>query len=168
MGKAISEFKKVNQLQGVNFSRRFQAILDSYNERRADDILSGEEFETFSQETADIIYDIKTEMGTYAEMGVDIEEKAFYDILNHMREKYQFTYDDEKMLILAKEMKLVVDNSAQYPDWSKRDDIKAKLKVDLILLLHKHNFPPIANDEVYYGVLAQAENFKMNRMNQTA
>ncbi|MBD2780913.1 type I restriction endonuclease subunit R [Xenorhabdus szentirmaii] len=168
LGKAISEFKKVNQLQGVNFSRRFQAILDSYNERREDDILSGEEFETFSQEMADIIYDIKTEMGTYAEMGIDIEEKAFYDILNHMREKYQFTYDDEKMLILAKEMKLIVDNSAQYPDWSKRDDIKAKLKVDLILLLHKHNFPPIANDEVYYSVLAQAENFKMNRMNQTA
>ncbi|MBD2810596.1 type I restriction endonuclease subunit R [Xenorhabdus sp. Vera] len=166
LGKAISEFKKVNQLQGVNFSRRFQAILDRYNERREDDILSGEEFETFSQEMADIIYDIKTEMGTYVEMGIDIEEKAFYDILFHMREKYQFTYDDDKMLILAKDMKRVVDNTAQYPDWSKRDDIKAKLKVDLILLLHKHGFPPIANDEVYYGVLAQAENFKMNRMNQ--
>ncbi|HGC3538798.1 TPA: type I restriction enzyme endonuclease domain-containing protein, partial [Escherichia coli] len=48
--------------------------------------------------------------------------------------------------------------------WSKRDDIKAKLKVELILLLHKHKFPPVANDDVYMGVLAQAENFKEHHM----
>ncbi|MGE9575119.1 type I restriction enzyme endonuclease domain-containing protein, partial [Escherichia coli] len=30
--KAISDFKKVNQLQGINFTRRFQAIIDRYNE----------------------------------------------------------------------------------------------------------------------------------------
>ena len=62
--KAISDFKKVNQLQGINFTRRFQAIIDRYNERREDDVLNGEEFDTFSQEMTDIIYDIKTEMGT--------------------------------------------------------------------------------------------------------
>ncbi|EPD7520989.1 type I restriction endonuclease subunit R [Escherichia coli] len=162
--KAISDFRKVNQLQGINFTRRFQAIIDRYNERREDDVLNGEEFDTFSQEMTDIIYDIKTEMGTWADLGIDIEEKAFFDILAHMRDKYQFTYDDEKMLSLAKEMKSVVDNTSKYPDWSKRDDIKAKLKVELILLLHKHKFPPVANDDVYMGVLAQAENFKKNHM----
>lgn len=162
--KAISDFRKVNQLQGINFTRRFQAIIDRYNERREDDVLNGEEFDTFSQEMTDIIYDIKTEMGTWADLGIDIEEKAFFDILAHMRDKYQFTYDDEKMLSLAKEMKSVVDNTSKYPDWSKRDDIKAKLKVELILLLHKHKFPPVANDDVYMGVLAQAENFKEHHM----
>lgn len=162
--KAISDFKKVNQLQGINFTRRFQAIIDRYNERREDDVLNGEEFDTFSQEMTDIIYDIKTEMGTWADLGIDIVEKAFFDILAHMRDKYQFTYDDEKMLSLAKEMKSVVDNTSKYPDWSKRDDIKAKLKVELILLLHKHKFPPVANDDVYMGVLAQAENFKEHHM----
>ncbi|HID7393035.1 TPA: type I restriction enzyme endonuclease domain-containing protein, partial [Klebsiella pneumoniae] len=163
--KAISDFKKINQLQGINFTRRFQSIMDKYNERREDDVLNGEEFDSFSQEMTDIIYDIKTEMGTYAEMGIDIEEKAFYDILAHMRDKYQFTYEDDKMLALAKEMKAVVDNTSKYPDWSKRDDIKAKLKVELILLLHKHKFPPVANDDVYMGVLAQAENFKQHHIN---
>ncbi|EMA8575409.1 type I restriction endonuclease subunit R, partial [Escherichia coli] len=107
--KAISDFRKVNQLQGINFTRRFQAIIDRYNERREDDVLNGEEFDTFSQEMTDIIYDIKTEMGAWADLGIDIEEKAFFDILAHMRDKYQFTYDDEKMLSLAKEMKSVVD-----------------------------------------------------------
>ncbi len=49
---------------------------------------------------------------------------------------------------------VVADNTSKYPDWSKRDDIKAKLKVELILLLHKHKFPRVANDDVYMGVLA--------------
>ncbi|WP_162617432.1 type I restriction enzyme endonuclease domain-containing protein, partial [Proteus mirabilis] len=78
----------------------------------------------------------------------------------HMCQKYDFTYDDDKMLALAKDMKLIVDDSTQYPDWSNREDIKAKLKVDLILLLHRYGFPPVANDEVYKSVLEQAENFK--------
>ncbi|MDO2137914.1 DUF3387 domain-containing protein, partial [Escherichia coli] len=46
--KAISDLKKVNQLKGINFTRRFQAIIDRYNERREDDVLNGEEFDTFS------------------------------------------------------------------------------------------------------------------------
>ncbi|MFA0479852.1 type I restriction endonuclease subunit R [Vibrio splendidus] len=158
--KAISDFKKVNQLQGMNFSKRFQSLVEQYNERRENDVLNGEEFDTFSQEMTDIIFDIVKEMGSFEDLGIDLEEKAFLDILNHMRKKYDFTYDDDKVLELAKEMKTTVDNVAQYPDWAGRDDIKAKLKVDLILLLHKYGFPPVANDDVYKGVLEQAENYK--------
>ncbi|WP_447879978.1 type I restriction endonuclease subunit R [Serratia fonticola] len=160
LAKAISDFQKVNQLQGINFSKRFQALVEQYNQRKENDVLNGEEFDTFTQQMADMIYDIKTEMMSFADIGIDIEEKAFLDILAHMCQKYDFTYADDKMLALAKEMKVIVDDSAQYPDWSNRDDIKAKLKVDLILLLHRYGFPPVANDEVYKSVLEQAENFK--------
>ena len=80
-----------------------------------------------------------------------------------MRQKYDFSYEDEKMLELAKAMKVIVDNQAQFPNWSKRDDINAAPKVELILLLHKYGFPPVANDDVYKSVLEQAENFKKNR-----
>lgn len=164
--KAISDFKKVNQLQGIDFSKRFKALVDQYNERKENDVLNGEEFDNFSQMMTDMIYDIKTEMASFEEFGIDMEEKAFLDILVHMCEKYHFTYDDHRMLELAKEMKIVVDDTAQYPDWSKRDDIKAKLKVDLILLLHRFGFPPVANDEVYKNVLEQAENFKKHSIAQ--
>lgn len=160
LAKAISEFKKVNQLQGINFSKRFAALVEQYNERKENDVLNGAEFDAFTQQVTDMIYDIKTEMMSFTDLGIDMEEKAFLDILNHMCEKYQFTYDEEKLLDLAKAMKVTVDDSAQYPDWSNRDDIKAKLKVDLILLLHKFGFPPVANDDVYKSVLEQAENFK--------
>ncbi|MGL5250958.1 MAG: type I restriction enzyme endonuclease domain-containing protein, partial [Enterovibrio sp.] len=160
LGKAISDFQKVNQLQGINFSQRFAALVEQYNQRKENDMLNGEEFDAFSQQMADMIYDIKSEMMSFADLGIDMEEKAFLDILEHMCVKYDFTYDEGKLLELAKSMKVTVDDNAQYPDWSKRDDIKAKLKVDLILLLHKFGFPPVANDEVYKSVLEQAENFK--------
>jgi type I restriction enzyme R subunit len=160
LGKAISDFKKVNQLQGTNFSKRFQSLVEQYNERKENDVLNGEEFDSFSQMMTDMIYDIKAEMMSFEDIGIDMEEKAFLDILAHMCEKYDFSYDADKMLELAKEMKVTVDDSAQYPDWSKRDDIKAKLKMDLILLLHRFGFPPVANDDVYKNVLEQAEQYK--------
>ena len=44
--------------------------------------------------------------------------------------------------------------------WSARDDIKANLQVDLILLLDEFGYPPVTIDDVYKEVLEQAENFK--------
>ncbi|KLP56886.1 hypothetical protein ABR39_06345 [Enterobacter genomosp. O] len=48
--------------------------------------------------------------------GSDIEEKIFYDILAHIPDKYHFTYEDDKVLVLEKEMKAVIENTSKYPD----------------------------------------------------
>lgn len=66
----------------------------------------------------------------------------------------------ELSLAMAREMKVIVDDGTQYPDWNNRGDIKAKLKVDRILLLHRYGFPPVANNEAYKSVPEQVENFK--------
>jgi len=91
-----------------------------------------------------------------------IEEnlKAFYDILKALAHKYDFNYPEDKLLNLAKKVKTVVDNKVKYTDWSKRDDIKAELKVDLIILLAENDYPPVDRDEVYKEIFEQAENFK--------
>lgn len=67
------------------------------------------------------------------------------------------------MLELAKAVKTVVDDKTKYTDWSKRDDIKAELKADLILLLAEYGYPPVDRDEVYKEIFEQAENFKKYR-----
>lgn len=64
------------------------------------------------------------------------------------------------MLNLAKEIKAIVDDKAKYAAWSARDDIKAELKVNIILKLAEYHYPPVTVDEVYKEVLAQAENFR--------
>ncbi|WVM88076.1 DUF3387 domain-containing protein [Halopseudomonas pachastrellae] len=37
----------------------------------------------------------------------------------------------------------MVDDKVRYTDWNQRENIKAELKVDLILLLAKHGYPPV-------------------------
>jgi type I restriction enzyme R subunit len=60
-------------------------------------------------------------------------------------------------------VKTVVDDKAKYTDWSQRADIKAELKVDLIILLAENGYPPVDRDEVYKEIFEQAENFKKYR-----
>jgi type I restriction enzyme R subunit len=94
------------------------------------------------------------------ELGIDFEEKAFYDILKAIAEKHKFEYPHEKLIELSKVVKTIVDDKAKYTDWSQRVDIKAGLKVDLILVLAEHGYPPVYNDEVFKEIFEQAENFK--------
>ena len=77
--------------------------------------------------------------------------------------KYDFDYPDDKLVHLAKEVKVVVDDKAKYTDWSRLDDIKAELKLDLIILLADNGYPPVDRDEVYKEIFEQAENFKKHK-----
>lgn len=57
-------------------------------------------------------------------------------------------------------VKNIVDNKAKYTDWSERDDIKAELKVGLMILLAENDQPPVDRDEVYKAIFEHADNFK--------
>jgi type I restriction enzyme R subunit len=163
LAKAIGEFKQVNKIKAIDFSQRFKALVDMYNERKEEDVLVSDVLEDFSDEIINMFQDLKTEMGSFEDMGINLEEKAFYDILLTLAVKYDFSFPEDKLLELAKAVKDVVDDKAKYTDWSQRDDIKAELKVDLIMLLAKHGYPPVDRDEVYKEIFEQAENFKKNR-----
>lgn len=161
--QAIDRMKQVNKVMGIDFSKRLEAIVQKYNERKEGDVLRSEVLEDFTNEIIELYYALKKENDSFQELGIDIEEKAFYDILKMLTVKYDFSYADEKLIELAKKVKLVVDDKTKYTDWSKRDDIKAELKVDLIILLAENDYPPIDRDEVYKEIFEQAENFKKYR-----
>ena len=48
--------------------------------------------------------------------------------------KYNFEYPEDKAIELSKKIKVIVDDKAKYTDWSRREDIKAELKMNLIHL----------------------------------
>ena len=64
---------------------------------------------------------------------------------------------------MAQAVKEKVDDSSQFIDWEKRTDIRAQLKVQIILTLAKFKYPPATRDEVFKAILEQAENFMKNR-----
>jgi type I restriction enzyme R subunit len=162
LAKVISEIKKVNRIKGIDFTKKMQALVARYNQRDENDVLRSEVYEELAQALTDMILEVKAEFTAGEKLGIDFEEKAFYDILKELCFKYGFTYPEDKLIALSKEVKHVVDEQAKFPDWSKRDDIKSALKVELILLLDAFGYPPVERDEVYVEIFEQAENFKRN------
>jgi type I restriction enzyme R subunit len=162
LSKAIGEFTKTNKVKGVDFSKKMNMLVEKYNERDEKDVLRSEVINDFSDEIINLYAELREEMASFSEMGIDFEEKAFYDILISLANKYDFTYPEDKLLDLAKEVKKTIDDKAKYTDWNKRDDIKAELHFDLIILLDEWGYPPIDRDEIYKEIFEQAENFKKN------
>lgn len=160
LSQAIDEYKKVNRIMGMEFSDRLKRVVDEYNNRRRDEAFANEVLDDVAEQLAKLLEELKKEKDSFKGMGIDYEEKAFYDILKAVAKKYEFEYPDDKMIELSKRIKLIVDDKAKYTDWSTRDDIKANLQVDLILLLDEFDYPPVTIDDVYKEVLEQAENFK--------
>ncbi len=163
LAKVIGEIRKVNKVKGIDFSKKMQALVERYNNRDANDILRSEVYEEMANALTELIWEAHKEFSAGDELGINFQEKAFYDILKELCIKYDFKYPDDKMIELAKAVKDLVDGQAKFPDWNKRDDIKSALKVGLILLLDEYGYPPVERDEVYVEIFEQAENFKKNQ-----
>jgi type I restriction enzyme R subunit len=161
--KAIDDFRKTNRAKGADFAKMFKALVDKYNDRKEQDVLVSNVLEDFTDEIIDLYEALKKEKASFSDLGIDFEEKAFYDILKAIAKKYEFEYPEEKLIPLSKAVKNVVDDKTRYTDWDNREDIKAELKVDLIMLLAENGYPPITHDEVYKEIFEQAQNFKKYR-----
>jgi len=113
-----------------------------------------------SEEILKILKDLQDDKTSFEKLGITYEEKAFYDILIKVRDDHGFPYADEKCIVLAKKIKILIDDKAQFADWSTRDDIKSALNMELTVLLYKNGYPPEWDEEVFERVMEQAENFK--------
>ena len=163
LAKALAEFKKTNKVTATDFSKRFQSLVDKYNERKEEDAFTTDVHDEAITGFFDLMAELKTGMGSFAELGISLEEKAFYDILKKVADKYQFPYENDRLLKLATAVKTEVDDQARFPDWNNRADIKAALRAKLTVLLAKNGYPPASIKEVYKDVFEQAEHFKAHQ-----
>lgn len=161
--KAIGEYGKANKVKSLEFEQRMKAVVDRYNSR--DNLafvneVVGDFINSLSDEILDLLKQLQEDQSSFEELGISLEEKAFFDILTHVRDEHQFDYDDEKCVVLAKKIKELVDDNLQFAEWNVRDDIKNKLNMELTLLLYNNGYPPQWNEEVFEKVMEQTENFK--------
>lgn len=165
--RVIDSVKKVNKVKAVSFTNRLNGIIDKYNDRSDDIVLADEIVTEVANQLAQLFEEIKKD-SVLPEGIPNIEVKAFYDILKSVAEQYGFLneYTEEQYIALAKDVKNVVDDKTQYIDWDKKADIKAQLKVQIILTLAKHKYPPATRDEVFRAIFEQAENFKKNTLHK--
>ncbi len=161
--RAITAYGRTNKVKSVEFDERLKQVVEAYNNRDklvftsevVADFVNG-----LSDQLIQILNDLKDDKASFEKMGITYEEKAFYDILIKVRDDHGFLYEDAKCLVLAKKIKELVDDKAQFADWSTRDDIKNQLNMDLTILLYNNGYPPEWDEEVFERVMEQAENFK--------
>ncbi len=161
--KKVDEFKKVNKIKAKTFEERLQAIVDDYNNRMTDKEYIKKILDNVADQLLDLLSKLKDEENSFNAMGIDYEEKAFYDILVAVAEKFQFVYPDDKNIELAKEIRAALKDKEKYSDWANSMQIKALMQADIIMILAKHGYPPVPPEiyeKVYNDILEQAENFK--------
>ena len=161
--KTITAYGRTNKVKAVEFDERLKQVVEAYNNRDKL-VFTSEVVADFVNDLSDklmnIFQDLQEDKISFEKLGITYEEKAFYDILVKVRDDHGFPYTDEKCLALAKKIKELVDDKAQYADWSTRDDIKNQLNMDLTVLLYQNGYPPEWDEEIFEKVMAQAENFK--------
>ena len=156
----IGEFKKVNKIKGVDFTKRLNALVARYNDRSDNAVFAQKVLDEVAKQMAELLKEVNKEKKSFKDLGITYEEKAFYDILKEIAHKFGFEYPEDKLLVLAAAVKKMVDDKSKYTDWANRSDIKAELQMDLILILAEHGYPPVPQDDVFKEIFEQAENFK--------
>ena len=163
--KAIKEFGHTNILKATLFSEKLKKIIDKYNSRNEIELVHGvveDVMEGLSDELQKLFKELQEEKKSFEALGITYDEKAFYDILVAVAEKYGFKekISDEKFIELAKEIKKLVSNKSKYTDWTNRQDIRDELYSDVAKKLYAHGFPPQPIDDAYDEIMKQVENFK--------
>lgn len=180
--RQIAEYKKTNLTAAKKYQEMLEETISLYHERRKH--LSAEEAgETQEQASEEIIKnateqalrllrDLQEDRESFRKMGLTFEEKAFYDILLLLRDKYDFEYGQDVItdgvLInrrckeLAQKIKEIIDTKSSFADWLNNQNVRSQLKFDIKVCLVKNGYPPQYSPEVFRQVMEQVENFKEN------
>ena len=178
--KAIREYKNTNKIAAEKYEELLKETLDKYHERRS--ALSAEEashtqatavskiMEEATKQALELLEQLGKDRESFRHLGLTFEEKAFYDILIHLRDKYNFVYGEDKeengfilndkCKILAKKIKELIDVQSSFTDWLNNSNIRADLNNKIFICLHQNGYPPQYNDEVIDQVMEQVEHFK--------
>jgi len=178
--KSIKEYKDTNKIAAEKYEELLNRTLEEYHNRRAS--LSSEEaistqteavdsiIRNATQQALDILSKLGEDKDSFRKLGLTFEEKAFYDILMHLRDKYNFEFGvdkkvgsliiNDKCKLLAQKIKELIDAQSSFTDWLNNTNVRADLNQKIFFCLIKNGYPPQHNDEVFHQVMGQVENFK--------
>ena len=180
--KQISEYSKTNQVAAKTFQEMLEKTIAEYHERRKK--LTAEEagetqneasesiIKNATEQALEILRKLGEDKGSFRKIGLTFEEKAFYDILLSLRNKYDFKYGTDKNVngvvindkckALAKKIKEIIDTKSSFADWLNTQRVRDQLKQEIKISLVKNGYPPLYSPEVFNKVMEQVENFEEN------
>ena len=178
--RSIAQYKNTNKFAAEKFEDLLKKTLEEYHNRRA--ALSSVEATQTQKDTVDEIIrnatqqalDILGKLGedkeSFRKLGLTFEEKAFYDILMHMRDAHNFEYGtdrqvgsliiNDKCKVLAQKVKELIDTKSCFADWLSNTNVHAALNQELWFLLDENGYPPEWSEDVFNQIRNQVENYK--------
>lgn len=146
----IKEIGKVNLSLQEKFSDRFNKIVEAYNDRN--EVFN---IEDVIEEMINLKKEIEEELTSGNKYNLSPEEKAFFDALGYDPEIKELM-KDETLVQIAKELVEIINENLTL-DAFKREDARAKIRVNIRKLLIKYNYPPIKREGAVEKVIKQAE-----------
>ncbi len=180
--KQIKEYGKINKVAAKTYQQMLEETIDEYHRRRKH--LSAEEAGAAQEQASDdiireatsqalaILRKMNESRESFRKIGLTFEEKAFYDILISLRDRYGFEYGQDKEIdgviindkckVLARKVKEIIDEKSSFSDWLNNQNIRNDLKLTIKICLIKDGYPPQYSPEVFSKVMEQVENFEEN------
>lgn len=183
--RSIAQYKTTNKFAAEKYEELLKKTLEEYHNRRIK-LSSGEATQTqkdtvdeiirnATQQALNILGKLGEDKESFRKLGLTFKEKAFYDILMHMRDVHNFEYGtdrkigsliiNDKCKALAKKIKELIDTKSCFADWLSNKNVRADLNQELWFLLEENGYPPEWNDDVFDQVLGQVENYKEHQQN---
>lgn len=149
--KLLSDEVKVrktkNLVQGKKFSEMLESVVKRYHNNQIDSA-------QVLAELSEIAKEMQLEDKKSDDLGLTPEEYAFYSVLKD-NDSTSFL-DDDKMKDLIHTIVDVIRKNATV-DWSKRDDVRAQLRLTVKKILMRYGYPPDVAKMEADRVIAQSE-----------
>ncbi|MBR3480943.1 MAG: type I restriction endonuclease subunit R [Prevotella sp.] len=142
----IRNFERTNIVQSLKYSEMMNKALSNYLKG----LLTNEEVIAELLRIAEEIRKCEEEGN---ELGLTIEEKAFYDALSSP-EGVKDAYTNEEFIKLTKELTEQLRKNRTI-DWYHKDSARAKMRVMVKRLLKKYKYPPEGQEQALNTVMAQ-------------
>ena len=162
VSKMIEEVLKYNEVESI--LENGEEEVGEIQELTSQDIITMP-----TKQALEILEKMKKSRESFRKLGLTFEEKAFYDILIAMRDKYNFDYGkdvviegvviNEKCKELSKKIKEEIDTKSSFADWLNNQNVRNKLQLSIKICLAKNGYPPKYDNEVFNKVMEQVENF---------
>jgi type I restriction enzyme R subunit len=147
-----------NVVQARSFTEMLEKSLARYQNRAIEAAQVIEELIAMAQ-------DMREADQRGEELGLSIDEKAFYDALEVNDSAVQVLGDDT-LKIIAQELVKAVRNNLSI-DWDVRENVRAHLRVIIKRILRKYGYPPDKQAKATLTVLEQAEALSRDWMGGT-
>ena len=148
IAEQVSIYRRTNVVKSELFSERLQRAMNAY----LNGMLTNEEV---IEELKKMAAEIAAAADSSNQLGLSVEEIAFYDALTKPQAVKDF-YDNDQLVAITKELTEML-RSNRTVDWQKKETARAKMRSMVKRLLKKYKYPPEGQEEALETVISQCE-----------